>query len=188
MRALFGLPLAARLSRLPHLFRRLLLHPAAQLIEVVTHRLHALRLALRYARELHLVLLRQVHDALLEPLLQLGGRLLAPGGLQALGLQLHTQLLDHRVLCARGATLLGAQLLELPTRRRMRALFGLPLAARLSRLPLLLRRHLARLGCLGLHAPEGLHETPLLRESRTRCGEHLHARQVISGNQRACSA
>ena len=26
-----------------------------------------------------------------------------------------------------------------------------------------------------------------LLESRTRCGEHMHARQVISGNRRACS-
>ena len=136
------------------------------------------RVLLVHGGELHLVLPRQVHDALLEHQLQLGGRLLAPGGLRALGLQLHTQLLNHRVLCTRGAPQLGAQLLEMPTRRRMRALFGLPLAARLGRLPLLLGGHLARLGCLGLRAPESLLEPPQLRLSGLRSERRASARLV----------
>ena len=48
-----------------------------------------------------------------------------------------------------------------------------------------LAQRLARVGELGV---ELLELARLLRESRTRRGEHLHARQVISGNQRACSS
>ena len=79
----------------------------------------------------------------------------------------------------------GAQLGREPEvdEQRRRALLG---CLRLNVLKHLLQLdETARLGIVRRVPPA---KCGLLLESRTRCGEHLHARQVISGNQRACSS